>query len=367
MWNERLIRIVGLLVGPDGRKRIGGTSEGFGTTSHADPPVPAPATRLGEFRLPDPWAKFHRLSSFAFFELARPSAEAVIPNHRRNRTPSPPSAARTCSLSSPEPKLAISHPTMAVEAPVSASQLAPADGALRDSPKGSAKRRRVSPNGISTPLHDNSGNATPTRSSPNPTALESAKKDRKLDRERSDSKDSARARDKDRESRLPACEACRTRKVKCDALLPACTPCQKSGRECFGRDKVPNVSRGLVYELQQKVKDLESRLALASSGATTNGSASKRGGPPAADDDGMASDAAETSMPRLHAYSRLDLISTSVAIMGMEGCTWLIHRWTLAMNPLRPKAPHPQTTRPSHRPTTLFSRQAPSSKPYRPT
>lgn len=71
--------------------------------------------------------------------------------------------------------------------------------------------------------------------------------------------------------------------------------------------------------------------------------------------------------PRLHAYSRLDLISTSVAVMGMEGCTWLIHRWTLAMNPLRPKAPHPQTTRPSHRPTTLFSRQAPSSKPYRPT
>ncbi|KAI3480779.1 hypothetical protein L1887_57046 [Cichorium endivia] len=185
---------------------------------------------------------------------------------------------------------------MAVEAPVSASQLAPADGALRDSPKGSAKRPRVSPNGMSTPLHDNSGNATPTRSSPNPTALESAKKDRKLDRERSDSKDSARARDKDRESRLPACEACRTRKVKCDALLPACTPCQKSGRECFGRDKVPNVSRGLVYELQQKVKDLESRLALASSGATTNGSASKRGGPPAADDDDMASDAAETSV-----------------------------------------------------------------------
>ena len=84
--------------------------------------------------------------------------------------------------------------------------------------------------------------------------------DKNQDREGSASKD------KERETRLPACEACRSRKVKCDALLPACTPCQKSGRECFGRDKVPNVSRGLVYELQQKVKDLESRLALASSG-----------------------------------------------------------------------------------------------------
>lgn len=58
MWNERSIRIVCLLVGPEGRGRICGTSEGFGTTSHADPRVPAPATRLGGFRLPGPWAKF---------------------------------------------------------------------------------------------------------------------------------------------------------------------------------------------------------------------------------------------------------------------------------------------------------------------
>ncbi|KAJ9478074.1 C6 transcription factor [Pseudozyma hubeiensis] len=90
-------------------------------------------------------------------------------------------------------------------------------------------------------------------------------RDKKHDREASILTDSDK-KDKERETRLPACEACRSRKVKCDALLPACTPCQKSGRECFGRDKVPNVSRGLVYELQQKVKDLESRLALASSG-----------------------------------------------------------------------------------------------------
>lgn len=96
-------------------------------------------------------------------------------------------------------------------------------------------------------------------------------KDNKLDGERSASKENDKNRDKERETRLPACEACRIRKVKCDALLPACTPCQKSGRECFGRDKVPNVSRGLVYELQQKVKDLESRLALATS-ATAAGS-----------------------------------------------------------------------------------------------
>lgn len=68
-----------------------------------------------------------------------------------------------------------------------------------------------------------------------------------------------------REGRLPACEECRSRKVKCDALLPVCTPCQKSGRECVGRDKVPNVSRSLIYDLQQKVKDLESRLAQAGS------------------------------------------------------------------------------------------------------
>ncbi|GAC96122.1 C6 transcription factor [Pseudozyma hubeiensis SY62] len=104
------------------------------------------------------------------------------------------------------------------------------------------------------------------------------KKDKKHDREASILTDSDK-KDKERETRLPACEACRSRKVKCDALLPACTPCQKSGRECYGRDKVPNVSRGLVYELQQKVKDLESRLALASSGvkvlSVTNGDAGR--------------------------------------------------------------------------------------------
>lgn len=102
---------------------------------------------------------------------------------------------------------------------------------------------------------------------------------KKHDRGRSASRDDTKARGKDRETRLPACEACRTRKVKCDALLPACTPCRKSGRECVGRDKIPNVSRGLVYELQQKVKDLESRLALASSSnAVSNSRASSRNG-----------------------------------------------------------------------------------------
>ncbi|SNX83039.1 related to PPR1 - Zinc finger transcription factor [Melanopsichium pennsylvanicum] len=116
-------------------------------------------------------------------------------------------------------------------------------------------------------------NAFSATAGPSRSSLETSVKqivDKKQDRERSTSKD------KERESRLPACEACRTRKVKCDALLPACTPCQKSGRECFGRDKVPNVSRGLVYELQQKVKDLERRLALTSSGAD-NHSASREG------------------------------------------------------------------------------------------
>lgn len=67
MWNERLIRIVGLLDGPEGRKRIGGTSEGFGTTSHADPPLPAPATRLGEFRLPGPLGEIPQTQQFRVF------------------------------------------------------------------------------------------------------------------------------------------------------------------------------------------------------------------------------------------------------------------------------------------------------------
>ncbi len=108
-----------------------------------------------------------------------------------------------------------------------------------------------------------------TSSSPIAVGAERTDKDKKQPRESSTPKDNDKARDKDRETRLPACEACRTRKVKCDALLPACTPCQKSGRECFGRDKAPNVSRGLVYELQQKVKDLESKLALAATGNAT--------------------------------------------------------------------------------------------------
>ncbi|TKY87234.1 hypothetical protein EX895_003911 [Sporisorium graminicola] len=140
----------------------------------------------------------------------------------------------------------------------------------------------------------------PARPSPKtPSSTHRADKDKKHDKDTATPRDNDKGKDKEREARLPACEACRTRKVKCDALLPACTPCRKSGRECFGRDKVPNVSRGLVYELQQKVKDLESRLALASSGsivdasfsangdlasdgASANGSRSSRvGGPPA--------------------------------------------------------------------------------------
>lgn len=108
--------------------------------------------------------------------------------------------------------------------------------------------------------------------SPSSTTSRQADHDRKPDSEAKVLKESDKSKDKQRETRLPACEACRTRKVKCDALLPACTPCQKSGRECFGRDKAPNVSRGLVYELQQKVKDLEGRLALASSGLAFSGS-----------------------------------------------------------------------------------------------
>lgn len=136
------------------------------------------------------------------------------------------------------------------------------------SPMNSAKARRNSPARASASTSDLAGSS---RSSPKTASTSRADKEKKQDRERSASKDNEKARDKERETRLPACEACRTRKVKCDALLPACTPCQKSGRECFGRDKIPNVSRGLVYELQQKVKDLESRLALASSGGAING------------------------------------------------------------------------------------------------
>ncbi|SPO23344.1 related to PPR1 - Zinc finger transcription factor [Ustilago trichophora] len=142
------------------------------------------------------------------------------------------------------------------------------------SPMNSAKARRNSPARASASTSDIAG---PSRSSPKTVSTSRADKERKQDRERSASKDNEKARDKEKETRLPACEACRTRKVKCDALLPACTPCQKSGRECFGRDKIPNVSRGLVYELQQKVKDLESRLALASSGAAINGHSTAHG------------------------------------------------------------------------------------------
>lgn len=139
------------------------------------------------------------------------------------------------------------------------------------SPKSSAKARK---NSLGRPASISAAESTGAVASSSRSSPKSAV-DRK---ERSASKDNDKGRDKERETRLPACEACRSRKVKCDALLPACTPCQKSGRECFGRDKVPNVSRGLVYELQQKVKDLESRLALASSGnpasTTHNGNVS---------------------------------------------------------------------------------------------
>ncbi|SPO36060.1 uncharacterized protein PSFLO_01531 [Pseudozyma flocculosa] len=65
-------------------------------------------------------------------------------------------------------------------------------------------------------------------------------------------------------SRLPACEACRSRKIKCDALVPACTPCRKAQRECVGRDKTSSVSRGLIWELQEKVRELEQKLSSAS-------------------------------------------------------------------------------------------------------
>ncbi|KAJ1027217.1 hypothetical protein NDA18_003228 [Ustilago nuda] len=139
------------------------------------------------------------------------------------------------------------------------------DTATITSPRtGSAKGGKVGPARSSISGAD-AISAVASSSRPSPKSAV----DKKQDREGSASKD------KERETRLPACEACRSRKVKCDALLPACTPCQKSGRECFGRDKVPNVSRGLVYELQQKVKDLESRLALASSGNSVGNTSHK--------------------------------------------------------------------------------------------
>ncbi|PWY98436.1 hypothetical protein BCV70DRAFT_201750 [Testicularia cyperi] len=99
---------------------------------------------------------------------------------------------------------------------------------------------------------------------PRPSAASADTGDESIDQQQSKDRDKDKdAKDKDRETRLPACEGCRSRKIKCDALLPACTPCRKSGRECIGRDKAPNVSRGLIWELQQKVKDLEGRLASA--------------------------------------------------------------------------------------------------------
>ncbi|CBQ72052.1 conserved hypothetical protein [Sporisorium reilianum SRZ2] len=136
------------------------------------------------------------------------------------------------------------------------STSSPASPAARSSPHHSASTSKRA-----------SSTAAPARSSPKTPSAQRSDKDKKHDRDAATPRDSDKGKDKERETRLPACEACRTRKVKCDALLPACTPCRKSGRECFGRDKVPNVSRGLVYELQQKVKDLESRLALAASGS----------------------------------------------------------------------------------------------------
>ncbi|KAK4504885.1 hypothetical protein PRZ48_002848 [Zasmidium cellare] len=73
--------------------------------------------------------------------------------------------------------------------------------------------------------------------------------------------------------KLPACERCRTRKLKCDADAHAskCAPCAKGSVACIIVDNVTKerYTRGGIYQLEQRLRELEAGVATQSTPGST--------------------------------------------------------------------------------------------------
>ncbi|CAK9441627.1 uncharacterized protein LODBEIA_P54950 [Lodderomyces beijingensis] len=70
---------------------------------------------------------------------------------------------------------------------------------------------------------------------------------------------------------ISACKNCRIRKVRCDQRHPKCTRCEQSGLECIGIDASTGreVPRSYVVHLEDKIRQLEAKLAQFTEGAGT--------------------------------------------------------------------------------------------------